>query len=69
VDNPGVPVPGLQQLPLDEVLEHVNVPSYIIDANAIVRWLNRAALNVVGDVYGLQFTSRLEAVAIASGTY
>jgi hypothetical protein len=25
----------------DEVLEHVNVPSYVIDANGIVRWLNR----------------------------
>jgi PAS domain S-box-containing protein len=44
-------------MPLDEVPEHVNVPSYIIDASGIVRWLNRAARNVVGDVRGQQFTS------------
>jgi hypothetical protein len=55
--NPGVAVSALEQLPLDEVLEHVNVPSYIIDAGGVVRWLNRAALNVVGDVHGRQFTS------------
>jgi PAS domain S-box-containing protein len=39
------------------VLEHLNVPSYIIDATGIVRWLNRAARNIVGDVRGRQFTS------------
>ena len=42
---------------LEEVLEHVNVPSYHIDTSGIVRWLNAAARNLVGDVRGAQFTS------------
>jgi PAS domain S-box-containing protein len=42
---------------LEEALEHVNVPSYHIDAKGIVRWLNAAARSVVGDVRGRQFTS------------
>ena len=47
----------LQSKPLDDVLEHVNVPSYLIDSTGIIRWLNQAARNVVGDVRGRQFTS------------
>ena len=42
---------------LEEVLEHVNVPSYHIDPQGVVRWLNLAARNLVGDVRGAQFTS------------
>lgn len=42
---------------LEEVLEHVNVPSYHIDTSGVVRWLNAAARNLVGDVRGSQFTS------------
>ena len=42
---------------LDEVLEHVNVPSYVIDATGIIRWVNAAGRNLVGDVEGRQFTS------------
>jgi PAS domain S-box-containing protein len=42
---------------LEEVLEHVNVPSYHIDPTGVVRWLNAAARNLVGDVRGAQFTS------------
>lgn len=42
---------------LEEVLEHVNVPSYVIDRNGIIRWVNRAGRNLVGDVGGRQFTS------------
>jgi PAS domain S-box-containing protein len=57
VDTFFVPVSALQESRLDEVLEHVNVPSYIIDTTGIVRWLNRAARIVVGDVRGRQFTS------------
>jgi PAS domain S-box-containing protein len=48
---------ALQAMPLDDVLEHVNVPSYIIDAAGVIRWLNRAAEAIVGDVRGRQFTS------------
>jgi len=47
----------LESLPLKEVLEHVNVPSYLIDAAGVIRWLNRAAENIVGDLRGRQFTS------------
>jgi len=42
---------------LDDVLEHVNVPSYVIDTSGVIRWLNAAARNLVGDVRGRQFTS------------
>jgi PAS domain S-box-containing protein len=48
---------ALQSMHLDEVLEHINVPSYVIDAVGVVRWLNTAARNVIGDVQGRQFTS------------
>jgi PAS domain S-box-containing protein len=42
---------------LEQALEHVNVPSYVIDTSGIVRWLNPAAEKIVGDVRGRQFTS------------
>ncbi len=47
----------LDSIQVDEVLEHINVPSYHIDASGVIRWLNRAAKNIVGDVRGRQFTS------------
>ena len=34
----------------------VNVPSYIIDRNGVVAWLNPAAESIVGDVRGMRFT-------------
>jgi PAS domain S-box-containing protein len=40
-----------------ETLEHVNVPSYVIDPTGIIRWVNPAAQRIVGDVQGRQFTS------------
>lgn len=42
---------------LESALEDVNVPSYIIDATGVIRWLNQASCRVVGDVRGAQFTS------------
>ena len=48
---------ALDAVHLEEVLEHVNVPSYHLDAVGTVRWLNAAARNLVGDVRGRQFTS------------
>lgn len=42
---------------LEDVLEHINVPSYVIEANGIIRWVNPAARRLVGDVAGRQFTS------------
>ena len=52
-----MPVSALQEMGLEQVLEHVNVPSYLIDTSGVVRWLNPAAEKVVGDVRGRQFTS------------
>ncbi len=52
-----VPVSALQEMGLEQVLEHVNVPSYLIDTTGVVRWLNPAAERIVGDVRGRQFTS------------
>jgi PAS domain S-box-containing protein len=44
---------------IETALEHVNVPSYVLDANGIIRWLNAAARRLVGDCRGRQFTSVL----------
>jgi PAS domain S-box-containing protein len=49
--------PVLDPVHFEELLEHVNVPSYQIDPTGVVRWLNAAARSVVGDVRGAQFTS------------
>jgi PAS domain S-box-containing protein len=47
----------LQSTRIDDVLAHVNVPSCVIDAAGVIRWLNPAAKRLVGDVEGRQFTS------------
>jgi PAS domain S-box-containing protein len=52
-----MPMTMLESMKLDDVLEHVNVPSYVIDTAGVIRWLNGAARNIVGDVRGRQFTS------------
>jgi PAS domain S-box-containing protein len=52
-----MPVEVLESMEMEEVLEHVNVPSYVIDRAGVVRWINAAARNIVGDVRGRQFTS------------
>jgi PAS domain S-box-containing protein len=54
-----MPVPMLQLMGEDvvEALELLNVPSYLIDAAGVVRWMNPAAQRLVGDVHGHQFTS------------
>jgi PAS domain S-box-containing protein len=38
-------------------LEHIKVPSYVIDASGVIRWVNAAAMALVGDCRGRQFTS------------
>ena len=40
-----------------EALEHINIPSYVIDETGVIRWVNTAARRMVGDVSGRQFTS------------
>src|SRR6266513_2432575 len=42
---------------LEDALDRVKVPSYVIDSNGIIRWINPAAHRLVGDVRGRQFTS------------
>jgi PAS domain S-box-containing protein len=38
-------------------LESVSVPAYVIEPSGVIRWVNRAAERLVGDVRGRQFTS------------
>ena len=38
-------------------LEHINIPSYLIDPAGVIRWVNEAARRIVGSVEGRQFTS------------
>src|SRR5262245_17689306 len=42
---------------VEAALEAVNVPSYVIDSAGVIRWVNQAAFEIVGDVRGQQFTS------------
>lgn len=42
---------------LGEALERISVPSYVLDRNGRVRWLNAAAEALVGDARGRPFTS------------
>src|SRR5512132_4400986 len=42
-----------------DALEKVRVPSYVVDRHGIIRWVNPAAREIVGDVRGRQFTSVL----------
>jgi hypothetical protein len=42
---------------VEGALERVKVPSYVIDEHGIVRWVNSAGRELVGDVRGRQFTS------------
>ena len=52
-------VPSLEALDTDveRALEDVNVPSYVLDATGVIRWVNAAAQRLVGDCRGRQFTS------------
>jgi PAS domain S-box-containing protein len=42
---------------VEDALERVRVPSYVVDRHGIIRWLNPAAERLVGDVRGRQFTT------------
>jgi PAS domain S-box-containing protein len=52
-------VPGLEEIGADveDALERVRVPAYVVDRQGVVRWENKAALAVFGDVRGKQITS------------
>jgi PAS domain S-box-containing protein len=53
VANPVSAMPGN----VEGALQEVDVPAYAVDAHGIVRWENTAALRLVGDARGRQFTS------------
>jgi PAS domain S-box-containing protein len=42
---------------VEQALESVGVPSYVLDSAGVVRWINAAAERLVGDVRGRHFTS------------
>ena len=46
---------------VENALERVGVPSYVIDRHGIIRWVNPAGQRLVGDVRGRQFTSVVSA--------
>jgi PAS domain S-box-containing protein len=54
-----MPVDALQAMggDLEGALEHVNVPTYVLDRAGLVRWMNDAARALVGEQVGRQFTS------------
>ena len=42
---------------VERALGSIGVPSYVLDTTGLVRWLNTAAEQLVGDVRGRHFTS------------
>jgi PAS domain S-box-containing protein len=42
---------------VEQALENIAVPSYVLDNAGVVRWINQAAKQLVGDVRGRHFTS------------
>jgi len=42
---------------VEDALERISVPSYMIDAHGVIRWTNSAARREVGECVGRQFTS------------
>jgi PAS domain S-box-containing protein len=42
---------------VEQALRRVGVPSYVLDTTGVVRWMNAAAEQLVGDVRGRHFTS------------
>jgi hypothetical protein len=42
---------------VDEVLSNVQVPAFVVDSNAVIAWMNKRAMEVVGDLRGQQFAA------------
>ena len=42
---------------VEDAIERLRVPAYMVDRHGIIRWLNEAAQRIVGDVRGRQITS------------
>lgn len=41
----------------EQALENISVPSYVLDATGLVRWINPAARQLLGDIRGRHYTS------------
>jgi len=54
-------VVGLEEFggDVEDALERLRVPAYLIDRTGIIRWVNPAAQRIVGDVRGRHLTSAL----------
>ncbi len=52
-------MPSLEEIAgdVEGALEAISVPSYVTDASGVIRWLNPAAVRLVGDVRGRHYTS------------
>jgi PAS domain-containing protein len=48
-------VPDAKQV--REALEEVSVPSFAVDRDGVIRWVNKAAIELVGDPRGRLYTS------------
>jgi PAS domain S-box-containing protein len=42
---------------VEQALESVGVPSYVLDTTGVVRWINPAAERLLGDIRGRHYTS------------
>jgi PAS domain S-box-containing protein len=42
---------------VEQALDSVSIPSYVLDKAGVIRWINPAAERLVGDVRGRQFTT------------
>src|SRR5215468_1791536 len=42
---------------VEDAIDRVRVPAYVIDRHGVIRWLNPAAEKIVGDVRGRHLTS------------
>jgi PAS domain S-box-containing protein len=42
---------------LEDALNRVSIATYVIDPTGVIRWINEAGRQIVGDVVGRQFTS------------
>ena len=49
----GLPLGG----DVEQALESVAVPSYVLDTTGVVRWINPAAKRLLGDIRGRHYTS------------
>jgi DNA-binding CsgD family transcriptional regulator len=42
---------------VDEALSELRVPAYVLDSNGTIRWMNKRALDLLGDLQGQNFAA------------